>query len=283
MPYKTREQAIAVSASIGCEIGAHKQGGEWLPCRSSEEYQSVKKAKSFKPNDSMISNAKRGLELREKYGRGGLSPQQASREGIGSGVARARDIINGNLSLGTVKRMRAFFERHEKNKDTPPSEGNGKISWLLWGGDAGRRWANSILREEGVLKMDDLTKCNVAKVDKGLGLIFGWAIVCTEDDRPYYDTQGDYIPEDVMLKASSDFMQSDRVSLDMHNGESEGQVVFAMPITKEIADSMGILTDKTGLMIAVKPDSDAMLERYAKGEYTGFSIGGKVYSSEDVE
>ena len=131
--------------------------------------------------------------------------------------------------------------------------------------------------------MDDVTKFSVAKVDTGLRLIFGWAIVCTEDDQPYFDTQGDHIPESVMLKAASDFMKSDRVSLDMHNGESEGQVVFAMPIAKDIAESMGILTEKTGLMIAVEPDSDAMLERYAKGEYTGFSIGGKVYSSEDVE
>lgn len=43
--------------------------------------------------------------------------------------------------------MRAFFDRHESNKDTPPEEGNGKIAWLLWGGDAGRRWAEARLRQ----------------------------------------------------------------------------------------------------------------------------------------
>jgi len=47
----------------------------------------------------MRNNAKRGLELRKKYGRGGLSTQEAGKQGIGSGVARASDIVSGSLSL----------------------------------------------------------------------------------------------------------------------------------------------------------------------------------------
>ena len=108
---------------------------------------------SYTPPEGVRSNARRGLELRRKYGRGGLTNSEASDQGIGSGVQRASNLANGKaLSLDTIRRMHAFFERHEKNKDTPPEEGNGKIAWLLWGGDAGRRWADGILRREGILK-----------------------------------------------------------------------------------------------------------------------------------
>lgn len=89
------------------------------------------------PPRDVQANAERGLRLRRKYGRGGTRV----------GIARARDLANGrNVSRTTLERMRNFFNRHEANKHTPPSEGNGRIAWLLWGGDAGRRWAEAELK-----------------------------------------------------------------------------------------------------------------------------------------
>jgi hypothetical protein len=94
---------------------------------------------NLRPTDSMASNARRGLELRRKFGRGGTSV----------GVARARDLANKKeLSPDTVLRMYSFFSRHEvdkKGKDWNNSErpSNGKIAWLLWGGDSGYAWARS--------------------------------------------------------------------------------------------------------------------------------------------
>lgn len=114
-------------------------------------------AKSYAPTEAMKNNARRGLALREKYNRGGLSTTEAGEEGVGSGVARARDIIDGNLSLDSVKRMYAFFSRHQKNYDPKkrmPDGGPtaGTIAWLIWGGSAGQAWARRILREEQILK-----------------------------------------------------------------------------------------------------------------------------------
>ena len=101
---------------------------------------------STTPPQAVRDAAKRGLELREKYGRGGLSTQEAGKQGIGSGVARAVSLSRGQAqSMNTIKRMSAFFSRHEKNKNTPPEKGNGQISWLLWGGDAGKEWAEGLL------------------------------------------------------------------------------------------------------------------------------------------
>ena len=113
-----------------------------------------------------------------------------------------------------------------------------------------------------------------SKVDKKLGLALGFAIVCLEKGEPYYDLQDEHIPEDVMLDSTTDFMQHSRVVKSMHGGDDIGTVVFAFPLTTEIAKAMGISTLRTGLMVAIRPDK-ATLEKFASGEFSGFSIGGR--------
>lgn len=121
-------------------------------------------ADGFVPPQEVRSNAKRGLELREKYGRGGTA----------IGVARARDLSNGAaLPLKTIKRMNSYFSRHEVDKK---GEGWGKdsagyIAWLLWGGDAGWAWAKKIIREQESKEkstMSDLTTSffSIEKADR---------------------------------------------------------------------------------------------------------------------
>jgi hypothetical protein len=123
---------------------------------------------------------------------------------------------------------------------------------------------------------------DVAKVDQGLGLVFGFAIVCKIDGEDYFDVQGDHIPEDAMLAAACEFMQGARVAKEMHAGDAKGTVVFAFPLTGEIAKALGIESPKTGLLIAMKPDDPAILEKFRSGEYTGFSIGGRRGEDEEV-
>lgn len=98
---------------------------------------------AYKPPQKVMANAKAGLELRSKYKRGGTPV----------GIARARDLASGkSIPVSTLRRMNRFFIRHEKNKDTSPEEGNGKIAWLLWGGDSGWRWAKGILKRAGIIE-----------------------------------------------------------------------------------------------------------------------------------
>jgi uncharacterized protein len=100
------------------------------------------------PTQEMKEEAQRGLDWRSEFGRGGTE----------IGIARARDIVNGrNLSDDTVRRMKAYFDRHEIDKEAegfrPGEDGypsNGRIAWALWGGDAGRSWANKYLNSEGM-------------------------------------------------------------------------------------------------------------------------------------
>lgn len=123
----------------------------------------------------------------------------------------------------------------------------------------------------------------VQKVDESLGLVFGWAIICKEDGKPYFDVQDDHIPEESMLKAASDFMQTSRVLGDMHQTAEGGAVLFCMPLTAEIASAYGITSKTTGLMIAVKPASEETLQKFRDGTYTGFSIGGTRVQDEDAD
>ena len=111
---------------------------------------------SFKPPQGVADAAARGLELRKeqpKSGKAGLDAKQAAKAGIGSGVQRASNLKNrDNLSEKTVRRMKAYFDRHAKNykldAGKAPREDKGYVDGLLWGGEAGRRWANSIVRRQ---------------------------------------------------------------------------------------------------------------------------------------
>jgi len=93
------------------------------------------------PNEAMKEEAQRGLDWRREFGRGGTEV----------GIARARDIVNGaDLSDDTIGRMVSYFARHEVDKQAegfrPGEDGypsNGRIAWALWGGDAGKTWAEN--------------------------------------------------------------------------------------------------------------------------------------------
>lgn len=122
--------------------------------------------------------------------------------------------------------------------------------------------------------MDMLSTSEIIKVDTALGLVLGFAIICKDNGVDHFDLQEHHIPEDVMLKAATEFMMAERVGKEMHSGDQTGTVTFAFPLTTEIAKAFGITTPRTGLMIAMKPATVEALNKFASGEYKGFSIGG---------
>lgn len=122
------------------------------------------------------------------------------------------------------------------------------------------------------------------KVDEGEGIVYGWAIVCTIDDEPYIDLQGDHIPVDAMLDAAAEFMtKSERPGLDMHAGSARGDIVFAVPITKRTHKQLGMSVNKEGLYIGWKPRDAEAMELVKGGDRLGFSIGGWIEEAEDVD
>lgn len=100
----------------------------------------------FRAPAAVAAEAKRGLELRREYGRGGTLV----------GARRASQLANRSvLSVETIRRMVAYFDRHEIDLEAPAARRGhpnypsaGRIAWLLWGGDSGRVWARRLLRAQ---------------------------------------------------------------------------------------------------------------------------------------
>ena len=90
------------------------------------------------------AEAKRGLEWRQEFGRGGIGPGQQT----------ARMLVDNSMTIPRVRKMRAFLARHEVDKQgegfKPGQDGfpsAGRIAWALWGGDAGVSWSNKVMRQ----------------------------------------------------------------------------------------------------------------------------------------
>lgn len=127
--------------------------------------------RSYKPTEAVASNARRGLEMRQRV-----------KAGTSVGVARARDLGNRTpVSLETIGRMVSYFARHGAQR--PADEGTEAkptpwlVAWMLWGGDAGRRWANAIWKREG-------------RSDSARGLAREWARVAMPDGVQVVNPKG---------------------------------------------------------------------------------------------
>ena len=94
------------------------------------------------PPAAVAAAAKKGLDLRAKFNRGGTE----------IGVRRAEQLAARHaVSAEDVAHISSYFARHAVDKDakahswgneTDPSAGY--IAWLLWGGDAGREWVDGL-------------------------------------------------------------------------------------------------------------------------------------------
>jgi HK97 family phage prohead protease len=107
----------------------------------------------FTPPKGVRDEAAKGLAWRSEYGRGGTAV----------GIARARDLSNGaNISPETARRMKAYFDRHEIDKQgegwNPGEDGfpsNGRIAWALWGSDPGWAWSRKLVEQMNAADEED--------------------------------------------------------------------------------------------------------------------------------
>lgn len=153
--YTTIEEAEERADQIGC-TGTHSHETEdgiiYMPCASHADYERLvgEELKALsdintKPTDGMAQEARKGLDWRKEFNRGGTAV----------GVARANQLIKKErLSIRTVTRMYSYFARHEVDKKAKgfrqgeegyPSAG--RIAWALWGGDAGQSWSKKVYRQ----------------------------------------------------------------------------------------------------------------------------------------
>ena len=94
--------------------------------------------------DAVKNNAKRGIELNEK-----VNNKCATQVG----KVRAQQLAKGEaITVETIKRMFSYLSRAGEYYDEGDTKACGTISYLLWGGKAGLRWAGSKLRELDLLE-----------------------------------------------------------------------------------------------------------------------------------
>lgn len=106
------------------------------------------------PPLGVAANARRALAVRREKppSQRGMTP---------TGIARAAQLSGRRpVSLATIRRMVAFFERHEKNKQgsTWDEQGKGWQAWMGWGGDEGWRWAKTVLERAERSKADAVVR-----------------------------------------------------------------------------------------------------------------------------
>ena len=120
-------------------------------------------------------------------------------------------------------------------------------------------------------------------------LVYGWAMVNKirgEDGEltPYLDTDNEYFPEEVSLKAFEEYMTGERLVDNIHDEKPIGQIIFAFPMITEIANAFGLIEHlpQTGIIVGMRVNDPEILKKYESGEYTGFSIGA-LANFEDLE
>ena len=115
----------------------------------------------FKPPAGAANAAKKAIKWKDEHG-------SAVDGGTQVGWTRASQLVSGDeMSPETVRRMYKFFQRHEKNKSVKPEfkdepwRDNGYVAWLIWGGDAGKRWAEKLWNQ-----MEEADKKTAAELAK---------------------------------------------------------------------------------------------------------------------
>jgi hypothetical protein len=104
--------------------------------------------RTFIPPAAVAEEARLGLAIRAQQ-----PPSQRCCTPVG--LRRAVQLMDRQpVSVRTLKRMRSYFQRHAVDAqgarwDDPYNPSKGRVAWMLWGGDSGRKWCNKLLDSLG--------------------------------------------------------------------------------------------------------------------------------------
>ncbi len=103
---------------------------------------------------SVKNNAKKGIELNKK-----VNNKCATQVG----KVRAQQLAQGKaITVETIKRMFSYLSRAQEYYDESNTKACGTISYLLWGGKAGLRWAGAKLKELNLIEKDLKKPCQLS-------------------------------------------------------------------------------------------------------------------------
>jgi len=120
-----------------------------------------------------------------------------------------------------------------------------------------------------------LLKADIVGTEEEQRLVWGWGSVTMLEDSELVDLHNDVIESDELVRAASVFMEEIRTAKVMHQGAAVGLVLHSLPLTYELAKTLGLTTRQEGWIVGVKVFSDEVWERVKSGELGAFSIGGR--------
>ena len=207
---------------------------------------------SFKPPEGAKTAAARALKKRAEK-----PPSQRGMTPVG--LARARDLANGReLSPETVRRMLAYFTRHEVDKkgSTWDEYGKGRQAWDGWGGDAGFAFARKVVKQMNVAdnkttlraygEAIQLSESNAYEVPEGLtiGKPFKTLSLGQVSSRMSGDAIGKEIDQNLiseLVRVFKERRDHDPVIIDWQHATSPFQ--GGSPAPPESGSALGMIID----------------------------------------
>src|SRR5210317_780626 len=207
---------------------------------------------SFKPPEGAKTAAARALKKRAEK-----PPSQRGMTPVG--LARARDLANGReLSPETVRRMLAYFTRHEVDKkgSTWDEYGKGRQAWDGWGGDAGFAFARKVVKQMNAAdnkttlraygEAIQLSESNAYEVPEGLtiGKPFKTLSLGQVSSRMSGDAIGKEIDQNLiseLVRVFKERREHDPVIIDWQHATSPFQ--GGSPAPPESGSALGMIID----------------------------------------
>jgi hypothetical protein len=207
---------------------------------------------SFKPPEGAKTAAARALKKRAEK-----PPSQRGMTPVG--LARARDLANGReLSPETVRRMLAYFTRHEVDKkgSTWDEYGKGRQAWDGWGGDAGFSFARKVVKQMNTAdnkttlraygEAIQLSESNAYEVPEGLtiGKPFKTLSLGQVSSRMSGDAIGKEIDQNLiseLVRVFKERREHDPVIIDWQHATSPFQ--GGSPAPPESGSALGMIID----------------------------------------
>jgi hypothetical protein len=242
-----------------------------------EDVLKIAESDTFDPPAGVIEEGKRALAwIKEGHQGDGFTDV---------GRARAAQLAGGRpVSLRTIRRMHSYFIRHKNDSAgegyKPGQKGYpspGRVAWAAWGGDAGRSWAESIVRRaENAEKSVDY---DMIKQNEERRFTLGPMYI---PDR--VDAHGEWTDAEELQKAVWDYVKSGdrRIRLQHNKDIVAGEWVEVMTFPYELSVPMnaadGTVTKVSypanTVFLGVQWDEWAW-DLVKAGKLRGYSIGGK--------
>ena len=202
------------------------------------------------------------------------------------GKVRAQQLAQGKpISIETVKRMKAYITRHQKDLQSSKSydDGCGKLAMDAWGGVEALSWVESTIKKYEEMSSEEEMTFSVFNAEQRL--IVGPAMIPDKMIIRRNEITGDiyyvYFTSDTIKKLQQKFMQEkllDKTNIE-HNRKflNNVDVVESWIIEDEQKDKQqvfGMNYPKGTWMISMKVNDDTTWSKVKDGKLKGFSVQG---------